>query len=297
MAKTELKTMDIKGKPYVLVNDRVKAFRENYPGYALTTNIIDITDKKVVMKAEVTDPDGRVLATGHAYEMADSTYINKTSYIENCETSAWGRALGNFGIGIDGSMCSAEEVATAIINQEKMKQDEMDSSAKAKDPSGAADEKKKPTKKTAKNSAKTPPVRNEPPVIYSTPDELDELRFLLKQYSQLSGEQVTLSQVLKDVERTADKLEKDMLDKLVSEYKEKIDGFYKVSKVTKDHVHTLISTIDRYNELTGQNITVQQVAKKQGFDKLEDFDIQTFKKCMDSFNKLITAGSQNAQQG
>lgn len=145
-----------------------------------------------------------------------------------------------------------------------------------------------------KDSAKTPPVQNEPPVIYSTPDELDELRFLLKQYSQLSGEQVTLSQVLKDVERTADKLEKDMLDKLVSEYKEKIEN---MNKVSENHVNTLIATIDRYNELTGQYITVQQVAKKQGFDKLEDFDIQAFKRCMDSFNKLIKKGTQNAQQG
>jgi hypothetical protein len=45
--------------------------------------------------------------------------INKTSYIENCETSAWGRALGNLGYGIQTSIASAEEVEMAIAKQEK----------------------------------------------------------------------------------------------------------------------------------------------------------------------------------
>ena len=53
----------------------------------------------------------------HAYEKEGSTFINKTSYIENCETSAVGRALGFLGIGIDGSVASADEVKTAILNQ------------------------------------------------------------------------------------------------------------------------------------------------------------------------------------
>ena len=44
--------------------------------------------------------------------------VNKTSYIENCETSAWGRALGNLGIGINESIASAEEVVSAV-NEEK----------------------------------------------------------------------------------------------------------------------------------------------------------------------------------
>jgi hypothetical protein len=47
-------------------------------------------------------------------EKADSSYINKTSYVENCETSAWGRALANFAIGVDASVASADEVANAI---------------------------------------------------------------------------------------------------------------------------------------------------------------------------------------
>lgn len=62
-----------------------------------------------------------VLGTGHAYEKENSTFINKTSYIENCETSAVGRALGMAGFGIDTSVASAEEVQNAIAQQDSDK--------------------------------------------------------------------------------------------------------------------------------------------------------------------------------
>lgn len=121
MAQKNLQTVDIKGKPYVLVNERVKAFRESYPGHSLITTIVELTDKRVVMCATINDPEGRTLATGYAYEETGSSFINKTSYIENCETSAWGRALANFGIGIDSSMCSADELGNALLNQQSKK--------------------------------------------------------------------------------------------------------------------------------------------------------------------------------
>ena len=57
--------------------------------------------------------------TGVAYENEGSTYINKTSYIENCETSAVGRALGMLGIGIDVSIASADEMINEVNNQGK----------------------------------------------------------------------------------------------------------------------------------------------------------------------------------
>ena len=62
-----------------------------------------------------------MLANGLAEESKGSTFINKTSYVENCETSAWGRALGNLGIGLDTSVASADEVKNAIANQGKSK--------------------------------------------------------------------------------------------------------------------------------------------------------------------------------
>ena len=67
------------------------------------------------------DENGDVLATGHAFEREGSTFINKTSHIENCETSAWGRCLGNFGIGIEAAVASYEEVANAVIQQKAPK--------------------------------------------------------------------------------------------------------------------------------------------------------------------------------
>jgi len=118
-ANKGLKTIDVKGKNYVQVNDRVAAFRKLVPNGAIVTEIIGMENGTVTMRATVSDEDGNVLATGLAQEKETSSYINKTSYIENCETSAVGRALGFLGIGIDGSMASAEEVANAILNQSK----------------------------------------------------------------------------------------------------------------------------------------------------------------------------------
>lgn len=114
-----LKTVDIKGKPYIEVNKRVIAFRELEPNGAISTEIVNFENGVVTMKATVTSESGQVLATGYAQEKETSSYINKTSFIENCETSAVGRALGFCGIGVDSSIASAEEVANAIHQQEQ----------------------------------------------------------------------------------------------------------------------------------------------------------------------------------
>lgn len=123
MTEKKLKTVNIKGKDYVEVNTRVKEFRTNetYKGFRLTSEIIDLSNGVVTMKATVLNDKGEIIATGHAQEKESSSYINKTSFIENCETSAWGRALGNLGIGIDTSIASCEEVQNAIENQEQEK--------------------------------------------------------------------------------------------------------------------------------------------------------------------------------
>jgi hypothetical protein len=116
IANEQIKTTDIKGKEYAEVNQRIKVFRMLYPDGFIRTTLISNEDGVCVMKAEVGAND-YVLATGTAYEKEDSTFINKTSYIENCETSAVGRALGMLGIGIETSVASAEEVQNAINNQ------------------------------------------------------------------------------------------------------------------------------------------------------------------------------------
>lgn len=112
-----MKPVDIKGKNYNTVNQRILAFRELYPNGSLQTEILSIGEGVVLMKATAYDDDGKVIATGHAQEKEQSSYINKTSYIENCETSAIGRALGIIGIGAIDSLASFEEVANAITQQ------------------------------------------------------------------------------------------------------------------------------------------------------------------------------------
>lgn len=111
-----LRTMDIKGKDYVEVNERIKAFRMLFPEGFIQTEIIDMHDGVITMVARV-GVDDKILATGTAQEKETSSFINKTSFVENCETSAVGRALGMLGIGIDTSVASAEEVENAILNQ------------------------------------------------------------------------------------------------------------------------------------------------------------------------------------
>lgn len=122
----QLPTMEIKGKPYVTVNARVDAFRYLYPNGSIVTDLLSVSNGICIIKATVSDEEGKVLSTGIAFEKETSSYINKTSYIENCETSAVGRALGFLGIGIDVSIASAEEVQNAIEQQNGFKNPEME---------------------------------------------------------------------------------------------------------------------------------------------------------------------------
>ena len=115
-----METIDIKGKSYVMVHERIKEFRKKYPNGSILTEMLSNNDGVCVFKAMVYlgGKEGCV-AVGHAYEKEASSFINKTSYIENAETSAIGRALGVLGIGIDTSLASADEVANAVKNQPK----------------------------------------------------------------------------------------------------------------------------------------------------------------------------------
>lgn len=120
-ANEQIKTTDIKGKQYAEVNQRIKAFRMLFPNGSIKTEILSLENGVCVIRAIISDEEGYVLGTGTAYENEGSTFINKTSYIENCETSAVGRALGMVGIGIDTSVASYEEVSNAIAQQELQK--------------------------------------------------------------------------------------------------------------------------------------------------------------------------------
>ena len=83
---TKLKTINIKGKEYVEVNERLIFFRKNYKNHSLITDVIEKTDDTILIKATVLNENGVAIATGLAEEVKGSTFINKTSYVENCET-------------------------------------------------------------------------------------------------------------------------------------------------------------------------------------------------------------------
>lgn len=122
--KTIIKT-DIKGKEYADVAQRIKAFRMVYPSGWIKTEIVRLDNGVCTITAKVGTygDDGMtlLLGVGHAQEKESSSYINKTSYVENCETSAVGRALGMAGFGIDTSVCSADELSNALAAQSEPK--------------------------------------------------------------------------------------------------------------------------------------------------------------------------------
>lgn len=103
----------IHGREYETVALRVKKFRDKHSDYTLQTEVLTRDEDCVVMKASILDDKGRVIATGHAEEYRQASAINKTSALENAETSAIGRALAAFGLG-GTEFASADEVARAV---------------------------------------------------------------------------------------------------------------------------------------------------------------------------------------
>src|SRR3990167_8037865 len=106
------KAIDIKGKQYVLVSDRILYFNETYPNGSIMTDLVSKPeDDMVVMKATIKpDKDDIRVFTGYSQATWGEGYINKTSALENCETSAVGRALAMMGIGVIDSVASVDEI-------------------------------------------------------------------------------------------------------------------------------------------------------------------------------------------
>lgn len=116
-----MKSVNIKGKEYITVNERLIFFRSQpqYKGWRISEEVVSLDDKEGLFKVTLINPEGFEMAVAHAQEYRDSSYINKTSFVENGFTSALGRALGYLGIGIDTAIASADEVQTAVNNQPK----------------------------------------------------------------------------------------------------------------------------------------------------------------------------------
>ena len=112
--------VSIHGKQYKTVALRVSEFREKYPiddGWGIETQCYAVDAQTVIMRAVITDPQGRVVATGYAEEERSQRGINSTSALENSETSAIGRALSAAGLSGHETYASADEIAQAISKQ------------------------------------------------------------------------------------------------------------------------------------------------------------------------------------
>lgn len=110
---------------YVQVNERITMFYKEHPAGSIQTEIVLNNETQIIIKASVyRNGEDKIPCTGHAMEKEGTSFINKTSHVENCETSAVGRALAMMGYGISKVVRSKEEMENAVKQQEEMKQKE-----------------------------------------------------------------------------------------------------------------------------------------------------------------------------
>ena len=113
-----MKTIDIHGKPYVMVNERILHFNSEYPNGSINVDLVEMTERFIVKTTVIPDVENpNRKFENYAEEVIGSSQINNTSALENAVTSSVGRALSLLSIGIIDSIASAEEVANAIHQQ------------------------------------------------------------------------------------------------------------------------------------------------------------------------------------
>ena len=189
MSNYKFKTTNIRGKQYVEVNERIKFFRqeEEYKNWTISTEFTALDSEMCVCKAVIADKNQRVVASGHAHEERSGSHINKTSYVENCETSAIGRALAMMGIGIDTSIASANEVTEAIAKQES------DASLSSSKPAKAT-----PSKGAAKSTRSTKAAAKDPELMSKAIDYIKsqaDKRKAFDFFMSKKGDQLTEKQI------------------------------------------------------------------------------------------------------
>ena len=187
MSNYKFKTTNIRGKQYVEVNERIKFFRQEdeYKNWTLSTEFTALDSSMCVCKAIVANPEQRIIASGHAHETQGSSTINKTSYVENCETSAIGRALAMMGIGIDTSIASANEVNEAITKQ--------DDTSLSSNPAKAT-----PSKGVAKSTRSTKAAAKDPDLMSKAIDYIKSQTDKAKAFAffmEKKGDQLTEKQI------------------------------------------------------------------------------------------------------
>jgi hypothetical protein len=112
-----LESIPLGKSEYVMVKTRLQYFRKHYENASIDTDHVFFDGKSIMCKTTI-HVDGKLVATGMAHEEKSKNNINATSFVEVCETSAVGRALGMMGIGITNSVATYDEVKNAIAQQE-----------------------------------------------------------------------------------------------------------------------------------------------------------------------------------
>ena len=127
MANPQIKSQKIHGKSYAMVHDRVNYFRGEamYKDLGIETEVVHFSEEHCVVRAFVRDKDGFILASGiaHEWKLDPKSAVNKTSFVENAETSAIGRAMACLGIGIEDAYASAFEVELAKASEGSSRKD------------------------------------------------------------------------------------------------------------------------------------------------------------------------------
>ena len=114
MSSNQKGVVKIKNKDYKLIVQRVNEFRQAHPEFGVETEVLHHDEIRVVAQVRIFDEQGKIRGSGVAEEFREASRINQTSAMENCETSAFGRALASMGYGGDVAYASAEEVVNAM---------------------------------------------------------------------------------------------------------------------------------------------------------------------------------------
>jgi hypothetical protein len=260
----EKRTVTIHGKEYEVVASRVQRFRSENPTWSIRIDIVSADDKSCILKACIYDDKEILRATGLAHERVESSVINKTSHIENCETSAIGRALACLGY-IGGEYASADELVNALEKQEqtkKIKWTETPQTTKVEQNTAEVMQSSKISKKISEKQRSLFFVK----VKQSGLAERDVKSYLLAQFGSESTKEIpaaAFSSVLNWVANwnTPDK---DALDGMKAQLLEQC-GFSadKLDSLCKDHFNKTLKQIDykQYREL--EDVVNEELDKKE----------------------------------